>query len=231
VQPGETLLHYQALEQVAAALEAELAGLGRQLGGDGEVARIERALGQSKADYQATQLRLREIDREVSSYRDRMKSHEREMMSGRMRNPSDLTRMSTEVEHMKARISSQEDTELEVMVEAEKAEKQTRALESQLERASADAATKLADVEGRIPLVEEKLAVARSQAAAAWEVVPVEYQAAYRRLSRIPNPAAPVASGQCGGCHVSLTAAELQQVRRGDKIVNCQHCNRILVAV
>jgi predicted CXXCH cytochrome family protein len=38
----------------------------------------------------------------------------------------------------------------------------------------------------------------------------------------------PVLDGQCMGCHVQLTANELQQLKRGERST-CQSCNRILV--
>ena len=55
-----------------------------------------------------------------------------------------------------------------------------------------------------------------------------QLQAAYRKISRIPNPVVAMVNGQCEGCRVQLTANELQVLRRGERFT-CQNCNRILV--
>ena len=63
---------------------------------------------------------------------------------------------------------------------------------------------------------------------ALWAEIPPPLQAAYRKISRIPNPVVAMVGGQCEGCRVQLTTNELQVLRRGERFT-CQNCNRILV--
>ena len=51
-----------------------------------------------------------------------MRARERELMSGRIHNPTELLQISEEVDHMKARLATEEDAELELMEEAERAD-------------------------------------------------------------------------------------------------------------
>ncbi|TMC92377.1 MAG: hypothetical protein E6J12_03145 [Chloroflexi bacterium] len=38
-----------------------------------------------------------------------------------------------------------------------------------------------------------------------------------------------VANNQCSACHVTVTSSGLQILRKGNALVNCENCSRILV--
>jgi predicted nucleic acid-binding Zn-ribbon protein len=170
------------------------------------------------------------MEGEVEGHRTQMKGHERELMSGRIRSPSDLTRMSEEVDHMKARLVEEEDAELEVMTALEAADAELAQARAELEDARAHYEAALPELRRRLQTIESEIAELELQRQALWADVPPELQAAYRKISRIPNPVVAMANGQCEGCRVQLTANELQQLRRGERFT-CQNCNRILVEV
>jgi predicted nucleic acid-binding Zn-ribbon protein len=44
------------------------------------------------------------------------------------------------------------------------------------------------------------------------------------------NPrVAEVVNNQCTACRVTVTSSGMQMLRKGDEIVHCEHCGRILV--
>ena len=55
----------------------------------------------------------------------------------------------------------------------------------------------------------------------------------YERLLKSKGETAivPVVDGSCGGCHYSLPPRVGAEVRRGDQMVLCEGCGRILVGV
>lgn len=130
---------------------------------------------------------------------------------------------------MRARLRQEEDGELALMEESEAREAELRDAESRLaglrERLAAEAPGAKAELV-RIAAEREALEGERT---AIWNEIPADFQAAYRRV-RVAPPVAEVSGGQCGGCRVALTAAQLQAVRRGG-LVLCESCSRILVAV
>lgn len=214
------------------ALQGEMAALERQLGSDPEVERLALAEAEARERVQAVNLRLRDVDREVEGHRSQMRTREKELMSGRVRNPTELLQMSAEVEHAKERLREEEDRELELMTEAEAAEAALAAAVAALETARQAWEVSSPAKRQRWERAQADLAEAERERDRSWEEVPPAYQAEYRRLApRLGNPVAEVAGGQCGACRVALTAAELQQVRRAEQIIHCQSCGRILVAV
>ncbi len=229
--PAELLLRYQHEDERAHALEAEIERLGRRQESDEEVERLVLLVEEAREQQQSAARRLRDVEMEVEGHRAKMKSREKELMSGRVRNPTELIQMSEEVDHAKARLREEEDAELEVMADAEAADEQLSQLSAALLRAREAWEASLPGVRARIQAAERELEAATAERDGVWLQVPPEYQAEYRRLSRLPSPVAEVSRGQCGHCRVGLTASELQQVRRGDHMVHCQSCSRLLVMV
>src|SRR5438067_1518554 len=54
-------------------------------------------------------------------------------------------------------------------------------------------------------------------------------QAPYSRI-RVRPAVARVSGTQCSACRVTVTSSGMQILRKGDALVNCEHCGRILVA-
>jgi predicted CXXCH cytochrome family protein len=228
MRPTEALLHYQRLGDRLRSLHDERDHLLSRLASNPELDAATAGEADAQRRREAAARRVRELDDEAEAHRGKMRAHERELMSGRIRSPSDLTRMSEEVEHMKARLAAEEDRELDAMVELEEAEKEhdqaRRFLDQVRRRTEADAP----GMQTRVERLEGEAAELEAEIASVWALVPAGLQTQYRKLSRLANPVVPVVDGQCTGCHVQLTANELQQLKRGERST-CQNCNRILV--
>ena len=110
------------LERISSRLEA-----------DPEVVSREEALTAARSEQQAVTERLQASDHERESHRTKLRTREKELMSGRIRNPTELMQMSEEVQHMKARFAEEEDAELQLMEAAEAAEEAVRAATADLE--------------------------------------------------------------------------------------------------
>lgn len=224
----ELLLQYQKLGDRVATLTDEQAHIERRLARDeaAEAAAIEVSAATELRDDLARQLRA--VDQEVEGHRATMKSHDRELMSGRIRSPSDLTRMSAEVDHMRASLAIEEDRELELMSALEEAEARLSTARAVLEAARSASEAAAPGLRDRLSAIQSELEGLESEREALWADVPERARAAYRKLARVPNPVVAMVAGQCEGCRVQLTANELQQLRRGERFT-CQNCNRVLV--
>jgi predicted nucleic acid-binding Zn-ribbon protein len=54
---------------------------------------------------------------------------------------------------------------------------------------------------------------------------------AYERMRETrlkPNAVVPVISGVCQGCYMVVTKSVIVELKRGDELVLCEHCGRIL---
>lgn len=228
MRPNETLLQFQRLGDRARTLTDERAHLEARLAADPRVDAAQEALAATRAARYALMLQLKEMELEVEGHRSKMKGHERELMSGRIRSPSELIKINDEVGHMKTRLAEEEDRELELMASVEEAEADHAAAAAELDGAESARAAAAPGLAERLEAIGSELAALESQRSSLWAEVPAPLQAAYNRISRIANPVVAEEGGQCMGCRVQLTTNELQQLRRGERFT-CQNCNRILV--
>jgi predicted nucleic acid-binding Zn-ribbon protein len=225
----ELALHHMRLDQRAAGLRAQIERLRAILAEDREAERLEREVAAAEAERRELDLGVREREREAEAQRTRLRGRERELMSGRIRNPTELTRLNDEVDHLKVALRVHEDGELELMERQEALEGDLARLRRELTAARERTAAAAPGLKERLVGLERDLADTEAERDATWERVPADWQAAYRRVrSRQADPVAEVVNGQCGACRVALTSSGMQAVRRA-ALVQCDNCGRMLV--
>ena len=228
MKPAQLLLAYQRLIEKERELRDDIERVESLLAVNPDVVAAEESLATARAEQQAIQLRLVESDREREAHRIRLRSREKELMSGRIRSPSELMQMSDEVKHMRARFIEEEEAQLRLMDEAEAADVAEREAAQHLDEArtrmTADEPALRRDLESW----RAELATVQADSAAIWAQVPSAAQNAYLRVRAHP-PVAEVDRNQCLACHVTVTSSGMQALRKGDGIVQCENCGRILV--
>jgi predicted nucleic acid-binding Zn-ribbon protein len=230
VRPGELLLRVQSLEQRARELAADIGRVEQSLAGDPEIERLAAEVAELEESHGRLAARLREAEREAEDHRSRMLGRERDLMSGRIRSPSELTKLSAEVEHMKVRVASEEDAELQLMEEMDTLEGRLRERRAELKAARDRGEAAEPGLRARLEELRAELAAAEAERERTWAEVPAAYQAEYRRLRMAPR-VAEVRNGQCAACHVAVTSRGMQILRRGEGIVHCDNCGRLLVVL
>lgn len=185
------------------------------------------------ADRAELGARQTHAESELAATENRMAAIDQRLYGGQVAATKDLQAMTAEIEHLKGRASHLEDVVLEVMGATEPLDARAAELRAGLE-----------DLAGRRRLVEERLgsAVAELEAqtadlqgrrAAAAGSVPPNLMTTYERLrSRLGGVGvARLVGNHCDGCHLTLSAVELDHVRHlpEDEVYTCEQCSRILV--
>ncbi len=155
------------------------------------------------------------------------------MESGAITSPKDLERMQHEMDSLERRISDLEDVELDVMERLEEAQATLRDLgvqAEQLEREIASLTTVRDEKAGDVTVELEQITRDRETAASG---LPEPLLALYERLRASKNGvgAAALRARQCGGCRLTLNAADLGVIAKtpSDEVIRCEECDRILV--
>jgi predicted nucleic acid-binding Zn-ribbon protein len=228
VTPAQLLLRYQALVDRERALRESIERAEARLQSDPEVVSREEALEAARAHQSVFATRLGESDRAREGHRTQLRKRERELMSGRIRNPTELIQMSAEVAHMKARFAEEEEVELRLMEEADAADEAVRAGAADLEEARRRSAAEEPGLREELSAWRSELAEVESERDQVWAQVPAAAQAAYSRI-RVRPAVTEVAGTQCAACRVAVTSSGMQMLRKSDTVVFCEHCGRILV--
>ena len=222
-------LHHQRLDQRAGHIRGQIARVEAMLLDDVEAQRLEREHAMAQTARRDVDLRLREREREVEGRRTRLRARERELMSGRIRNPTELMKMQDEVQHLKAAVGVEEDAQLLLMEQQENLEADVSRLTRELTAARDQAAAAAPGLRARLDLLTSELAQVEAEREETWAQVPADWQRAYRRVrARISDPVAEVVGNQCQACHVTVTSSGMQAVRRA-ALLQCDNCGRILV--
>jgi uncharacterized protein len=228
VRAGELLLRVQDLDLRARDLTLEIGRIEEQLAGDPEIERLAAALAEVEESHGRLATRLRAAEREAEDHRSRMLGRERELMSGRIRNPTELTKLADEVEHMKARVSSEEDAELQLMEEMDGIEHELRQRRAELSAAQKRAEDAAPGLRVRLEDLGSQRTAVEEERKEVWAQVPPAHQGVYGRLRMQPAVAA-VSGGKCSACHVTVTTKGMQMLRRDEGFVYCDNCGRLLV--
>ena len=227
-RPAQLLLDHQRLVERERGLRDNIERANSRLESDPEIVEREETLAVARAVQEVASARVRESDHEREAHRSRLRTREKELMSGRIRSPSELLQMSDEVKHMKERFAEEEDAEMKLMEDADAAEEAVREATSDLERARKQSAAEEPEIRSELQTWTTELAEVESERDAVWEQIPPAAQAAYSRMRTKPA-VAQVINNQCSACHVTVTSSGMQKLRGGDELVHCENCSRILV--
>lgn len=202
-----------------------------------EIDRSRKALAASLAEAEAARdavaARQEELERNIAASESRIKEIDRRMYSGEVSASRDLQAMAGEIDHIKARVSTLEDSALAAMEEREPMDAGVIDLKARDEALVAEGERlreALATAEAEIAAAAKAEHAARTSAATA---VPADLLAVYEKLrGRLGGIGiARLEHGTCMGCHMKLPATELDRTRNQppDAVVHCDQCGRILV--
>jgi predicted nucleic acid-binding Zn-ribbon protein len=224
------------------AVDARIDQLRHQRRALPEIARIaELETGRGDVDDRLRDARIavedltteqRKADADVEQVKARRTRDRERMDAGLITNPKDLERMQHELVSLDRRVTTLEDTELEIMERLEEAQATHDRLAAQLAETDAQVAELVAARDARWAEIDEQLAAAEAERSPAAEGIPEDLMALYERLrAKSGIGAAELRARQCGGCHITLDNAELAQIKRtsADEVVRCEECQRILV--
>ena len=225
---AQLLLRYQALVDRERALRESIAAAEARLESDPAVVEQEEALAAARRRQEEVAVRLHESDRAREEHRSALRSREKQLMSGRIRNPTELMQLSDEVAHMKARFAEEEEAELRIMEDAEAADDAAREATAALDAARQTSAGEEPELRAQLAEWKQELTDVESEKDAVWAEVAPKDQALFSRV-RVRPAITRVAGTQCASCHVTVTSSGMQLLRKGESLVQCENCGRILV--
>jgi len=231
----EQLLELQVNDTTADQLRHRRANLPERT----EIARLESVIAQRRgalAEPNAQRAALgrdqKRLEDEIATITTKIASVDSQLYGSSMTSPKEAQALQADLESLKRRQSTLEDEVLELM-------EQIEPLDAQIDGEDAAIAEIDAEIERvRATMAEHELEVDAEAAAVAAargalvEGVPSELLAEYERLRPLHGgvAVARLSGPTCLGCHISLAAAEVDQLRRqpADAIIHCPDCGCLL---
>ena len=226
------LIDLQHVDSRIAALRAEVAALPK------EVAAIEAKLAGSKGKVEAAQAAIKSDEGARRKHESDIKDQQEKIskyrdQSLKVKTNQEYRALLTEIEHAEKEIARLEDKILEIMVAADTRKETLKQAETTLKADTAEnekekehARTQTAEDEKELAELTER----RKQLRAGIGEDTLRH---YDRVLKLRGSAiAPVHDNQmCGVCRVILRPQVYQDVMKGEEIIHCDSCQRILFFV
>jgi predicted nucleic acid-binding Zn-ribbon protein len=198
-----------------------------------ELQRIDRATA-AAADRRHELVRTQgRLEDEIELVRDKAVEVDRTLYGGVVRNPRELMDLQEELAALGRRQRTLEDQEIEIMEALEPVEAELTSLEDERRTAQFDLERLTAELVDAEAMIDDELAELAERRLAAIAPVAPDILDEYERL-RVAFGGVGVArlvGSSCSGCHLTLPAVDVDQIRRGESgpMVNCSQCGRLLV--
>ena len=226
----EQLIALQNADMGIRRLQAELESTPRRR------AEIENEFDQRAFEFKALE-QAREVaraaraqlEKELSEQRTRASKAERDLMSST--NSKSYEAAIREMDAAKKQVSDLETKILERMEAADQAEKSLSERAEEFSRLQSERDERLRAFDDEARALSEELEARRRERESLFASLPPSVKSLYKRISaRIRDGVAlaEARNGSCSACFIALRPQVMAQVRRGEEIVLCDNCNRIL---
>lgn len=185
-----------------------------------------RALENVRDEARHTRARL---ELEIAEQRVRVERAERNLMSSKKQD--EYTAAIREADAARKQISALETQTLEQMEALEKAETSLNERGEEIATLNSDREARLQAFDDETRAQADKIATSRAERERLVSALPKSMGAQYvRTVARIRDgvAVAEARNGACMACFMALRPQAMAQVRRGEEIVTCDNCNRIL---
>ncbi|MXX51937.1 MAG: hypothetical protein F4Y70_04605 [Chloroflexi bacterium] len=225
------LYRIQELELDIIARTERIKSINVEMAGDAALVEARASFETAQATHQDAVKRATEHEHEIRAVVEKRANSEATLYGGAVTNPKELQDLQMEFEALSRRKLTLDDEMLHLILERDDLGEKLAEIQAGLDEMTA------AREEANIDLQEEKdeltaavnelLAERKSQVT---EVSPDLFQAYIRmRKPKANRPLAALQDKACTSCGIEQNVVVINAINRGDGIVHCQNCGRILL--
>jgi len=202
-------------------------------------AEIEREFDQRAFEIRALESRRDEakhtrarLETEVADQRSRAERAERNLMSSKKQ--EEYTAAIREADAARKQISALETQILEQMEQLEQAEAALNERAAEIASLNSDREARLKAFDEETGTIGDRLAAARKEREEVFANLPKQMSGMYARIRARIRDGVAVAEARnrsCSACFMSLRPQVMAEIRRGEDVITCDNCGRILYYV
>ena len=181
-----------------------------------------------KERYQQTLANRKQIETELSDTQQIHEKYKQDLM--KVRNEKEYTTALREIDATKKLIGVLETEVLKSLEEAEKLEAELTVFTPDVERKRLEVDRDLDALQKEHETAESRLQAITNQRNETARSIPANLLAVYERVARIRRgqAMAEVRDSTCTACRMRVRPKVFSDVRRGDQLITCDSCSRIL---
>jgi predicted nucleic acid-binding Zn-ribbon protein len=196
-----------------------------------EIDNLRRSVAELEAVLVETRETREDVQEERQSEAENLARKEKRLLETKTN--KEYNAVQSEIEQARARIDSLETEEIELMSRLDALEPRMEEARNKLEETAAANTARIAELEGNLGSLETDIEERRRKRDALLETINKRLLAMYTRLRKGRNGIAVARVGMskfsCTGCYKRLPPQRIVELRRGNALINCENCGRILV--
>jgi len=222
------LYQLQEVELEIESNEQALAQIASQLGESQAVVRARTKLKLEQQHLEELRRQQHAAEWEIEDLVSKLTTAEGKLYSGRIKNPKELTNLQHEVDGLRVRRDQLENKALAIMDRVELSTTRVDTLSNELKTLEAEWHSQQQQLSTNMEQLKTTLSDLKHKRQLLSVKIDPQAIELYQELKKQRRQAvAKVEQGICRGCRISLPTTELQRAR-GDSLVQCSSCGRIL---
>ncbi len=196
-----------------------------------QIKNIAEQLKTAQTKRQSALAKQRQLELDLQSGQERLKSENNKLYSGSVTNSRELEQIQQKVSEYTKKCSQIEEELLQFMENDEQAAGEIAGLTRVLTGLEQELIQAKQHQTGQILEITMEEQELEDEEASVITAIPAEWLERFRRIAKSHNGVgiAKVKTNSCGACHISLSESMLQKVKRGEDILlYCENCGRIL---
>ncbi len=181
-----------------------------------------------KQQADVAQAKRRSLEDELNAEQQKLEKFKADLMKAT--NEREYSTAVREIDVAKKTISALETDILKLMEQIEKLETQTKDRSPEIEAKRIELDRQVAEYEALAKADREKLKQLTTERTPLLETLGAETRATYDRMSKIKSGLAlsEAANYKCLACRMTIRPQVFNDIRRGESLITCENCGRIL---
>jgi predicted nucleic acid-binding Zn-ribbon protein len=226
----QTLWALNTLDERLVVLQSALARFPEQRRGAEQRLVADRGrLETLKKELTGYQTRRRQIEKDIEALQAEERKYQGQLPL--VKKNEEYSALLHEIAGVKKKGSDRETDLLMLMDEEERRQAERPKLEKELATVEAEISGRLGALAAEEQAERDKAAVVEAERAKLLERLPAGTRSRYERIraSKGGRAVVPILKGACGGCFRAQPPQMLQEARRGDRLLTCEGCGRLLI--
>jgi predicted nucleic acid-binding Zn-ribbon protein len=228
---AEALFHLQEIDLQLIQAQKRLNEITTALADNKSILEAQAQVETAQKTLTPLQTRARNLELEIQSTSEKIRLTDQQLYSGKVRNPKELQEMQQEIQSLKNRTRELEDVLLETMLNVENAETTLSEKQADLQQLTTQSENDHQHLIDEQKKLHSDIKLFQQKRDGVLPQITPDSLKIYNNLRPRKNnqPIALLVNGSCSVCRVEQDMAVISEVRKGQKLIPCASCGRLLV--
>ena len=193
-----------------------------------EISDSKNHLEQTNTDTENAKVLQRQLELDISELENNLQKFQKQMMS--IKTNKEYDALVAEIDNIKQKLSGKETELLETIDSIATFEKELETSKEKLSLVDENNLKQLEVLKEKVDTIGNRMAEKINDRNEISASIPRRTLSVYERVRKGKGGAVVVSVKKraCGACYKALTPRKIQEVKKADKVLTCDHCGRIL---